>query len=644
MFTGRLLLHRHWVRSLAAFIFLTLLAGSDVGSVQKAALERMGQVVDWSNRHILYPQGNSLRALALSQRDPRAYWNYLRLSQAAEERNARLDSSRPMRPVRVVREHADWSAALGAAGTAPNMFPAKYSFNVNATPSCTSDYAVFAINVAPSGTQANIAAFNNLYSGAGAAPTCSTPIAASPAGATEAGTTVTIKTSSAHGYTVNETVTVAGAGVAGYNGTWLVTSVPTTTTFTYTTAAGLAASGGGTASGPTVAWAFEAGTTRLRSSPIISLDGTKVAFVSGSNPAIFYVLTPGAAPGPSGTVTAPATPAAAQLASVTLTTGADSDSSPFVDYYNDIAYVGTNNGRVFKITGVFTGTPTLAGAPWPLLAGATTLTGPVIDFNTGNLFVGSANGNLYGFNPATGAAIASSPLAVGSGRADGGITDSPVVDVTNGLLYVATGDNAAIGGHALETNAIVVQASTSSFATVQVATIGTTEVAPIHAGAFNAAYFSGSANGIGTTSAWYFYVCGVNAAVNTRPFLYRVGFTGTPPVMNTTVDATSVQLSTNNGEVCSPLTEFQNGVDRLFLGLLTSAQVEFFDISTTTTPTRGGTGAVAPVAEAGGTSGIIVDNVSAAAQASSIYFTTQANSANCGTHRCAVKLTQGGLQ
>ena len=46
----------------------------------------------------------------------------------------------------------------------------------------------------------------------------------------------------------------------------------------------------------------------------------------------------------------------------------------------------------------------------------------------------------------------------------------------------------------------------------------------------------------------------------------------------------------------------------------------------------------------GGTTGIIVDNVSAIAQASSIYFTTQANSANCGTHRCGVKLTQGGLQ
>jgi hypothetical protein len=44
---------------------------------------------------------------------------------------------------------------------------------------------------------------------------------------------------------------------------------------------------------------------------------------------------------------------------------------------------------------------------------------------------------------------------------------------------------------------------------------------------------------------------------------------------------------------------------------------------------------------------MVVDNVSTAAQASSIYFTNQANGA-CGdriaTGGCAIKLTQSGLQ
>ena len=67
-------------------------------------------------------------------------------------------------------------------------------------------------------------------------------------GAAETGTTATFTTATAHNVTIGDVVTVAGVGVAGYNGTWTVTGAPTTTTFTATLAvAGLAASGGGTA-------------------------------------------------------------------------------------------------------------------------------------------------------------------------------------------------------------------------------------------------------------------------------------------------------------------------------------------------------------------------------------------------------------
>ena len=66
-------------------------------------------------------------------------------------------------------------------------------------------------------------------------------------GASEAGTTVTIRTSAVHNRTVGEVVTIAGVGVAGYNGTFTITAVPTSRTFEYTAGvAGLASSGGGT--------------------------------------------------------------------------------------------------------------------------------------------------------------------------------------------------------------------------------------------------------------------------------------------------------------------------------------------------------------------------------------------------------------
>jgi subtilisin-like proprotein convertase family protein len=73
-------------------------------------------------------------------------------------------------------------------------------------------------------------------------------IAASPNGATELVNTVTITTSVAHGFSVGQTVQISGVGVAGYNGTYTITSVPSATSFTYTSPnLNMVASGGGTA-------------------------------------------------------------------------------------------------------------------------------------------------------------------------------------------------------------------------------------------------------------------------------------------------------------------------------------------------------------------------------------------------------------
>ena len=75
------------------------------------------------------------------------------------------------------------------------------------------------------------------------------PIAPSPVGAMESGSTVTITTAAAHGFEIGENVLIAGVGIGGYNGVFTITSVPSPTAFTYTdTTVGLAASGGGFAS------------------------------------------------------------------------------------------------------------------------------------------------------------------------------------------------------------------------------------------------------------------------------------------------------------------------------------------------------------------------------------------------------------
>lgn len=73
------------------------------------------------------------------------------------------------------------------------------------------------------------------------------PGATSRGGAEENGNIVTIATGNSHTLQVGDTVTIAGVGVAGYNGSFTVTAVPTSRSFQVTNpVSGFATSGGGT--------------------------------------------------------------------------------------------------------------------------------------------------------------------------------------------------------------------------------------------------------------------------------------------------------------------------------------------------------------------------------------------------------------
>src|SRR5712664_1864001 len=118
----------------------------------------------------------------------------------------------------------------------------------------------------------------------GATQPAAVTIAASPNGATANGFLVTITTTDAHGLSAGQSVTIAGVGVAGYNGTFPVVSAPTTTQFTYIAgASGLAASGGGTAASAnatiqtTTAHGFVAG-------QLVTTTGIGVAGYNGTFP------------------------------------------------------------------------------------------------------------------------------------------------------------------------------------------------------------------------------------------------------------------------------------------------------------------------------------------------------------------------
>ncbi len=267
----------------------------------------------------------------------------------------------------------------------------------------------------------------------------------------------------------------------------------------------------------------------------------------------------------------------------------------------------------------------MIGNGWPLQLHASFdgIKSPVYDSVSGRIFVTDVNGYTFYVVDAASAAILNSVPFFLSTLGD------PVVDSTNQTVFV-----------------MVVVYPTFDLTMVQFDTSGTL-LRQIDAGsvgsgggftgAFDHKYFTSPPSG-----SLYFA-----GTVNFAASLYSVGFTGT--TMNSSFRGPLVLAS--SGSIPTALTEIfnpslSNAPDRLFLGIDefcsgSDGCIESFDIS------NGFPSGVLDFRELGdggegGVSAIIVDNVSATPQASSIYF--EAFPFPPGTPNSAIKLTQSGLQ
>jgi len=390
-----------------------------------------------------------------------------------------------------------------------------------------------------------------------------------------------------------------------------------------------AGTGGLCGAAPTVLFAYNITTVaggRISTSPILSEDGTKIGFVESipgaSAQAIFHVLTWTAG---QGTLAAAAAPTA--MTSLTFSTNANStSSSPWIDYGSDIVYLGSDKGQVYKITGVFKGTPTLAGAPWPVtVSNNLHLTSPVLDAGLGVLMVGSTNGTLYQINITTGALAT---LVVGkSGGTSPGIVAAPIVDVSNGTTFVVSANDG--------TSAVLVEADTATMLGMTKVRIGLGSAGGtalnLYEPAFTNNYFNNPSNGD-------IRLCGTGAA-DTTPWQYAFGFTGR--TMNTT-PAGKQQLLTSTAARCTGWTEFFNpnvngGTDFFFFGLTQDCTAPGNGPADGCVVARSSSSTLTKATVNGGPSGIVVDNYSTAGQAASIYL--MANKVST-----AYKFTQNGLQ
>lgn len=402
--------------------------------------------------------------------------------------------------------------------------------------------------------------------------------------------------------------------------------------------------------GPSVRWAYNTGSV-IPTSPSLSLDGAKVAFVS-KIPGTVHVLTPGTTGNNGASVIVPATPGVgnnAVDAKVALSGGHRvSLSSLFVDYGSDSGYVGDDGGLLHKITGVFNGTPTeVTTGGWPVhVAPGTVLNDPVFALFSGNIFIPDSAGHLSyvrDVGSTIGTCASGGPpclgfptLAVSSGSA---LADGVLIDDSTGRVFTETSANGA--------NAQIVQTD-SALGSVVRADVGHADAAnPLHDGYFDSNYLNNA-----DPSTGFYYVCGKANNASLHPTLYRIGFNSLG-VMNSTPNATTLQLARAAAQ-CSPITIFLNtttGIQWLFVSVSTrcgaSVLVGGGCIMSFNTSSGIPAAASAFVGERNGTSGIIVDNASSVPQASSVYFTNE-GTGPCGdgiaTGGCAVKLTQSGLK
>jgi hypothetical protein len=630
------------VALLAAWIAVPLIA-------QDNGAQPVGFPTDWSSNHLIFTASRSVQSQTESQRDPRYGMQWMRgnLPRWREQLASdpwgigrrplpappRQSTPAPSTPTLA----RDWNFSQQTTTYVLRyVYPAKYTFNPIAVADCAKDYVIFGLNVPGATGQANLMGVNNLYVGSS-----------------------------------------GGCSTIASNG------------------------GSGTAPTPEVEWAYnvtQSGSTtgQIRTSVVLSADGKKVAYVltptavGSSAPLQLQVLTLGAK---TGTVTAPtaatcssSVPATLFCLNLSITANhTNTYSAIYVDYATGNGYVGDDAGSLYQISNVFSST-TAPAITRTITAGTASLSPPVYDGATDTVFVGSSNGNLYGFTGATGGAITNSPLSLAASdtthAASDGIEAAPVVDSTNHVLYAFYGTNAgstaaqvaqvvyydhSAGAVEFKTSATAGTPGSTSTAVAgtNLATFATTSAGmwPISDGAFSQSYFSGF-----DTNTSFLYACGTNST--SSPWgvsLQQFNFDSNMKLLSSGYTVSNVAASTNGAgnTLCSPLTEFYNtsgaATDWLFFSLPNEpppARVVSYNL---TGETLHGALTLSASDNVGSSAGIIVDGADTSiSNASSLYFASRdATSANCTTSGtanpantgigsasaviCAYKLTQSGL-
>lgn len=355
----------------------------------------------------------------------------------------------------------DWSEGILTGAVLPNAFPATYAVNYG-QPNCKSDYVLYPVGSAGGfGTAATIAAYNNLYD-----TTCTGTVPQ-----------VYWAYNTGSGYTVTTSPVISPDGTkvafvqSGSGGTQLVVlkwSAPTITAdqnftgcnYVITGDAFSCTSGGltnsligynltsslaGIPTGDTVS-GIETGTLALMSMDATATENGATITVHAAAPA--YPISPTLATDIA-TCTAPC------MTVSTITTNSNTFSSPYYDISSDTLYVGDDASHLYKADSVFNSTSRPRIRSITLNSTAYYVASPVYDNDTGCVYVGNSQGYLYRVNSGIvgpicdsnsfSLSVTSALLGVSTTTQLQGIFDAPLVDSTQGTVYVFVAASATIG-------------------------------------------------------------------------------------------------------------------------------------------------------------------------------------------------------
>ena len=456
--------------------------------------------------------------------------------------------------------HTGEPFTLDVAPGGGQTYPAKYTFDVTATPSCANDFVVMGIPANPSsGGQANIIGLNNLYSNQGT-PTlpCLTN-----------GPTVMFAYASGTGQVPASVVLSQGGNQIAY-----IENRTSGSSYFHVLTLG---NGNEGTSATAAAVPGTNGSNAVDQSVLLSPDGG-VTTQSSTN-SVFVVYT-----------------------------SAEANDVAYATTYSPV----TSTGYLYKIGNVFKGSavPTIV---WSVRITAVPST-PVFDSVSSKVFFTDGNGRID-YVKDNGTTPSESDVIYGVVLASGATSENPViVDSTHQMVYATFNTDG--------TNALVVQAPTS-MATAVSAPVGagsTTYTAP-YTPAFNNAFYSGSGIpllyvvGTGTGTIPTLYRVGFNGSGVMNPGADAT----TAALASDTADSSPLTEFYNNGKdylfvgvTNNCIATGGGGSAGCVMSLDITDGLPSIDASTTA------------MAAAGGTSGIIVDNNSSLPEASSIYYATQA--------------------